>query len=135
MNALIVNAAADVKRSYDSSNRTLEAIIEVFAKDTLINMELAYWLYTPPAHLAIEAILKKQLFNSVQSYRLSVTLAVFGLVGGFFIMILLVWIPIWKLLLEERSLLKCFVLMLPHNCILDNNLVRTYLFRNAEKAL
>ena len=135
LNSLIVNAAADIKRSYDSSNKTWEAIYDIYQKDTLEDMEWAYWFYTPPAHLAIEGILKAQLVNSVQSYREKVTITVFCLVGGFCVMILFVWIPIWRLLLQERKLLKDFVLMLPHNCILDNNFLKAYIVTHAEKKI
>ena len=135
INSLMLKGASVLKVSYDSSNKTTEAVQELINLDTLIDMEWSYWLYQPPGFQQLEAILKKQVMNNVESSITNSKALIITCTSCFFIFIWVFLQPLWNGILSEKILLRKMIRLIPINIIKKNSYIKHYLILTSQELL
>lgn len=98
-------------------------------------MEWIYWLYIPPGFQQLEALLKGEVLQAVAAFKANSVLYVSLFGVGFLVLIMTVWIPIWKKFREERLKLQKMFRIIPVNIIRGNTFVKNYLISNCDHVL
>jgi len=135
INSLIAKGVRFIKESYDSSNKTREAAIEILHTNEFIDVEWAYWLYQPPGLQKLEEILKNRVVKHVDEVirNTRMLIAIFSVC--FLIFIWLFLQPIWNVILTEKILLEKMTRVIPINIIKKNSFIKNYLINNSNGRL
>ena len=135
MNSFVVENVKAIKSSYDNSNKTYEAVKEIVLSNTLTDLEWAYWLYQPPGFQALEAILKKQVVNNVESSMANTKVLIITFTSCFFIFIWVFLQPLWNAILSEKILLRKMIRLIPINIIKKNSYIKNYVILTSQELL
>jgi hypothetical protein len=109
----------------------MAAKFEILNKNSFYLMEWIYWLYQPPAYQQLEGLLKKNILKKGEDfvYNSRIMIICFGF--GFFLLIYIAWLPIFKAIRKEREMLRLAFRVIPIGIIMHNRHVKQYLMNNS----
>jgi len=126
---MISNLVAN-KLRYDSSNKTQEAIQEVFGYQSFVDADRIYSDYARPAYNAFVDLLKTNLQDHIKSIQGNFIKLIIVFVVIVDVILLLIWREIEKSMKRERIHIRRMLRMVPTNYVMTNKIFRGVLIRD-----
>lgn len=134
-NALMIDSVTTIKRSYEISNKTHEAIKELLYTQEIIDIEYAYWFYIPPTTSIIQDAMFEMVMRTIDGAKKTLSTTIFVCVGAFAVFFLIMWRALWAKLMDERMMVPNMVKMIPQNVTITNFYVKNFLLKLSQNRL
>jgi len=127
MNSFVLNGIEDIKKSYEMSNRTEEAKKEALSMKIFRDVELVHFNNALIAYEEIQAILKNNMFKSLENVKDKSLSIIILFISCFVLFTRFIWVPIWRDFLRERNAFNRILRIIPIEIIIKNTYLRNFL--------
>jgi len=126
---MISNLVAS-KLRYDKSDKTSQAIQEIFGYQSFVDADRIYSHYARPAYNAFVDLLKTNLQDHIKKIQSNFITLIIVFVVVVDVVLLLIWREIEKSMKRERIHIRRMLRMVPTNYVMTNKIFRGVLIRD-----
>ena len=135
LNSFVFESLSVIKNLYNTSNQSKEAIIEILSVKNLISLENIFERFSMVAYNNLFDFLIKDfhLLKADLDNKAIIWIAMSCCCCA--IAIILIWYPSQKKIMNETNLIKRVLILLPRNCILDNVILKKFIWETSQNTL